>query len=166
VDTITGTLVWYYVACRRRCWLMAHEISPDEDDTLLDLGRLLHEETYKREEQNKGFDAPGMKLDLVRKDEDGITVCEVKKSDRFIRPAAMQLCFYLWRLKQQGIIARGELLIPARKKRIRIELSERRESELVRIMSEIERLVAEMTPPAVTGGKYCKKCAYREFCFA
>jgi len=145
---------------------MAHEISPDEDDTLLDLGRLLHEETYKREERDKGFDAPGMKLDLVRKDEDGIVVCEVKKSDRFIRPAAMQLCFYLWRLKQQGIVARGELLIPKRKKRLRIELTNEREDELIRVIRNIEGLMAEMKPPAVTNGKYCSKCAYREFCYA
>jgi len=166
VDSVTGTLVWYYAVCPRECWLMAHEISPDEDDTLLDLGRLLHEETYKREERDKGFDAPGMKLDLVRKDEDGIVVCEVKKSDRFIRPAAMQLCFYLWRLKQQGIVARGELLIPTRKKRLRIELTNERENELIRVIRNIEGLMAEMKPPAVTNGKYCGKCAYREFCYA
>ena len=157
---------------------MAHEICPDEDNQLLDLGRLLHEESYKRD--HKELSAPGMRIDILRTSSPGnkgshsnlgspgeeLVVCEVKKSVRFLKPAKMQLCFYLWKLKQQGVIARGELLVPKKKKRIPVELTPALETELERIMSRIEKLVAEPNPPPVVKNKFCRKCAYHEFCYA
>jgi len=145
---------------------MAHEICPDEDNQLLDLGRLLHEESYKRED--KEFSAPGMRIDILRTSSPGeeLVVCEVKKSIRFLKPAKMQLCFYLWKLKQQGVNAKGELLVPKKKKRIPVELTPALETELERIMSRIEKLVAEPKPPPVVKSKFCRRCAYREFCYA
>jgi CRISPR-associated exonuclease Cas4 len=185
VDTLTGTLVWYYVACQRQCWLIAHEVNADQDNELLDLGRQLHEQSYQRE--RKELTMPGMKIDVLKvkgspgsrgslsnqdtkspgnQDTPTLVVCEVKKSDRFLRSAVMQLCFYLWRLKQQGVTAKGELLIPRKKKRIPVELTDAKERELERMMREIEQLVAQPKPPAAVKGRFCKKCAYEEFCFS
>ncbi|RKY60692.1 MAG: CRISPR-associated protein Cas4, partial [Candidatus Latescibacterota bacterium] len=61
---ITGTLAWYYYIGPMEVWLMAHELNPEEENPLLELGRLIHEESYPKEK--KGFDAPGMKVDLLR----------------------------------------------------------------------------------------------------
>ena len=45
MDRVTGTLIWYSTICKRQIWLMAHELNPDEDHELLELGRFLHEES-------------------------------------------------------------------------------------------------------------------------
>ena len=95
-----------------------------------------------------------------------LIVCEVKKSDRFLRSATMQLCFYLWRMKQMGVNATGEIRIPRKKKIIPVELTSERERELEQMMANIEQLVAQPKPPAAVKGRFCKKCAYDSFCWA
>ncbi|MDP3013160.1 MAG: Dna2/Cas4 domain-containing protein [Candidatus Subteraquimicrobiales bacterium] len=49
----------------------------------------------------------------------------------------MQLAFYLYRLKQAGIEAKGELLIPKEKKKIPVTLNSNTEKELEEAMEEI-----------------------------
>lgn len=176
MDRLTGTLVWYYCICQRQCWLMAHEVNPCEDNELLDLGRQLHEQSYQRD--RKEIELPGMKIDFVRTGRESgtgetsganktnLVVCEVKKSDRFLCSATMQLCYYLWRLRKEGINAMGELRIPKKKKRIPVELSEGNEKELERIITNIQQLVVTPKPPPATKSRFCKRCAYLEFCFA
>lgn len=40
---VTGTLVWYYYICPREVWLMARQLTPDEDNPNIDLGRFIGE---------------------------------------------------------------------------------------------------------------------------
>jgi CRISPR-associated exonuclease Cas4 len=40
---VNGTLVWYYSICKREVWLMSRNISPDQRDTNIDIGRFIHE---------------------------------------------------------------------------------------------------------------------------
>jgi len=55
----------------------------------------------------------------------------------------MQLAYYLYRLKKEGIEAEGELLIPKEKKRERIQLDEALTRELERAISEIQRITEQ-----------------------
>jgi len=85
---------------------MAHEINPEQDNPLIELGRIFHEYAYKREKKEISLD--GMKLDLLKKGENDYIICEVKKSSRFELSARMQLAYYLYNLKRMGIKAKGE----------------------------------------------------------
>jgi len=38
MQKITGTLIWYYYMCPRETWLMAHELSPNQEDPFLEIG--------------------------------------------------------------------------------------------------------------------------------
>ena len=40
-DQITGTLVNYYVICRREAWLYAHHIHADQEDENVLMGKTL-----------------------------------------------------------------------------------------------------------------------------
>lgn len=160
---ITGTLIWYYYICRREVWLMAHELNPETENPFLELGRLIQEESYAREK--KEFKAPGMKIDLLRKQDGQLVVGEVKKSSRFVQSATMQLAYYLWRLKQMGLEAKGELLIPKERKRIPVELTEELEQKLEEAFQEIEQIISKATPPSPVRITFCRNCAYREFCW-
>ncbi len=161
---ITGTLIWYYYICQREVWLMAHELNPETENPFLELGRLAHEESYPR--RKKEFTAPGMKIDILREQDGQLIVGEVKKSSKSVKSATMQLAYYLWRLRQMGIEAKGELLIPKERKRIPVELTPELDQETRETLVEIERVVAQEIPPPPAHTRFCRNCAYREFCWA
>jgi CRISPR-associated exonuclease Cas4 len=164
MQKITGTLIWYYYICPREVWLMAHEINPEQENPLLELGRLIHDDAYPREK--KGFETAGIKIDLIKKGEKRTIVGEIKKSSRSLKSATMQLAYYLFRLKEMGIKASGEILFPKEKKRIKVELDEAIERELKKAFSRIEKIFLSNKPPEPKKIRYCRNCAYREFCWA
>jgi len=163
MNRVTGTLIWYYYLCHREVWLMAHEINPNQDNQLIDLGRLIHEESYQREK--KEFETAGMKIDILGKKDGKLLIAEVKKSSRFLESATMQLSFYLYRLKELGFNAGGELLIPKERKRIAVELTPELEDELKKAFEAIEKIISRDKPPEPVRVGFCKRCAYREFCW-
>jgi len=161
---ITGTLVWYYAICQRECWLMAHQIEPEREFDLLAQGRLNTEAHYQREQ--KEIELPGgVRVDKVRKEKGQLVLSEIKKSSKFLPAAKLQLAYYLWVLEQEGVQASGEVLVPDERKREEITLNEMRE-ELLTVMNAIELLVAEPKPPKAEWLRYCKTCAYAEFCWS
>lgn len=164
-NIVIPTLIWYYYICPREVWLMAHEINPEQDDPLVELGRFFHYQSYKKDRKEISFD--GMKIDLIRKGEDGsCIVCEVKKSSRFELSAKMQLLYYLYRLKKMGVNAKGELLIPRERKKIKVELNDELEEEIMEAVRNIRKIVYRESPPQPVRIKYCGRCAYRYFCWA
>lgn len=163
MQKITGTLVWYYYICPREVWLMSRELTPEQDNPFIEIGRIIHEESYQREK--KEIEIGNMKFDLLKKGDEQIVIAEIKKSSKFEVSAKMQLVFYLYRLKEMGINAKGELLIPKEKKRIPVELNENLEKEIKKAIYEIKSIISQDNPPEVKKIKFCHKCAYREFCW-
>jgi len=163
---LTGTLLWYWAICKREAWLMAHEINPDEDNPYLELGRFLSQRTYPRTHRRE-LVLPGMKIDLLETGNKGkVIVAEVKKSSRFLDAARLQLLFYLQRLEEQGIAAQGELRIPREKKRISVELDEISRQRLQKAIAELQILVEQPVPPPAVRVPFCRRCAYRDFCWS
>lgn len=161
---VTGTLIWYYFICPREVWLMARNVVPDQDNDNVDLGRFIQEQTYKREK--KEISIGHVKLDILKNDKDGLVVGEVKKSSTFAASARMQLAYYLLELEKVGLKAKGELLYPKEKKREIVELTEDIRDKLDSAVRDIQRIAYLDQPPKPTKGKYCKKCAYGEFCWS
>jgi len=143
---------------------MAHEINPEQDHPLVEMGRIFHEYAYKREK--KEISLEGMKIDLLKKEGNDYIICEVKKSSRFEKPAKMQLAYYLYKLKSIGVNAKGELLIPKEKKKIKVELNEELEKEIEKAVAHIKDIIGRENPPPPKKIKYCGKCAYRYLCWA
>ena len=69
---INGTLVWYYVICKRQVWLMSHNIEPAQDDTNIEIGRFIHEMRYKRKKREIHFG--NVKFDVLIRDKDSIVI--------------------------------------------------------------------------------------------
>ncbi|WP_245632835.1 CRISPR-associated protein Cas4 [Alicyclobacillus kakegawensis] len=161
---VTGTLVWYFHVCPREAWLMSRQLTPDEDDDNIRLGRMIHEQSFPRATQEA--DLGSGKMDrLVRRDGQ-LVVYEVKKSSRHEHSARMQLLYYLYQLHEEGIEAVGELHFPEEKRVIRVTLGESEKAEIVRTLSHIRELLAQGSPPAPTRIPVCRQCAYAEFCWA
>lgn len=161
---VSGTLVWYYYICLREVWLISHQITPDQDDANVSLGRFIQKYSYPRE--HKEITVGHSKMDIFKIGNGEIIVGEVKKTSKYRQSARMQLAFYLDELKQRGVKAVGELRFPREKRREEVILDEVTERELDRTKREILRILYLPQPPPPVKIKFCKNCAYAEFCWS
>ncbi len=141
---------------------MSREITPDEDASTLDVGRAIHEIFYRR--MLKEVSLEGIKIDLFKRAERA--VCEVKASSKFVEAARFQLLYYLFRLKEYGVDAVGWILVPTEKRRIRVKLDAEAQQVLLKVLNEIKGIVELEHPPPPMRISYCRRCAYKEFCWA
>ena len=161
---ISGTLINAYFICKRKVWLLAHELLPDPFTDLLEIGRLISEESYLRD--RKEILMEGLKIDLLKKREGEFLVGEIKKSSAGLEAARMQLAFYLMKLKKMGLNLKGEILVPRERKRIPLSLTPELEGKLREAIKSIREIISLDVPPPSVKCRFCRKCAYREFCWA
>ncbi len=161
---INGTLIASYFICKRELWLMAHELIPDQDNSFLEIGRLIEEKSYDREE--KSYSVGDIKIDLIRKGKEALVIGEIKKSSRSEMSGIMQLSYYLLELEKAGLNVKGEVLIPKERKKIQVELDDERRRGINEAINNIERIIQNPLPPPSKKIKYCTNCAYREFCWS
>ena len=144
---------------------MSHEITPFQDNAFLEIGRILSDKTYEREKK-KEIKVDNIKVDMIRKKNGKIVVAEIKKSSRFKKAAKMQLLFYLYKMKKIGLNVEGELLFPKEKKRVPLILTKENEIEIKKAIEEINLIKKDIKPPELVKNRFCKKCAYFEFCWS
>ncbi|MDY0360447.1 MAG: CRISPR-associated protein Cas4 [Desulforegulaceae bacterium] len=161
---ITGSVIHAYVVCPRKSWLMTRQISGDQDNELLEIGRFISEKTYKRD--NKEINLGDSKIDFIRKKDNILIISETKKSSKMIDATEAQLLFYLFSYKDNFRKAYGEIRIPKEKKVIPIELAEEKENYVKCLINEIEELINTEKPPDKKRIKACASCSYLEFCWS
>lgn len=164
MNSITGTDIWYYFICHRECWLMMHRITPDAEDENLEIGRFIHEYRYGRSQKEVSIGS--IQLDRLKTKGGTLIVQEIKKSSSFKKSARYQLLYYLLTLKKMGIEAQGELSFPEERRKEVVQLTEEDEKALYRAMDDIRQLSRLPVPPPPKKIIFCKKCAYREYCWA
>lgn len=161
---VNGTLIWYYHICKREVWLMSRNITPDQQNENLEIGRFLHEQTYQRNEKEVVFG--NVRFDVILKEKNRLIIGETKKSSSFYEASKWQLLFYLQLLKKSGIEASGVLLYPLEKKRIEVELTDEAILQLQDNIEQIERIMEMEKPPKPEKCRFCPKCAYEEYCWS
>lgn len=161
---VNGTLVWYYTICKREVWLMSHGITPDQDDSNIDIGRFIHEDSYARDK--KEISIGNVKFDILSEKDGYMMIGEVKKSSKYIESAKMQLAYYLLELKRNGIDGIGVLMFPKEKKREEVVLTDELIEELESVEKQILRICYESSPQEPKKINFCKNCAYAEFCWS
>ncbi|WP_042684202.1 CRISPR-associated protein Cas4 [Methermicoccus shengliensis] len=159
---IRGTQVNYYFICKTKLWLFSHNITMEQESDAVNLGKLLHEETFRRDE--KDVQIGPISIDIIRKG-DVLEIREVKKSKSLMEAHVYQTLYYLYYMHKFGIKAKGILSFPKSRENIEIKLGEEEKEKLERILEDIQRIVAGDMPPP-TRSKICKRCAYFEFCFS
>lgn len=161
---VSGTYIWYYCICKREVWLLAHALEADQQDENMQIGNVIHENSYSRNSKEIGFNHS--KFDVISKDNGKLIVGEMKKSSRFIESSRMQLLFYLKELSDNNIKAEGVLLFPDEKKREIVKLDDESKLKIENIIEDIYRIIKLKQAPIPVKNKYCNKCAYAEFCWA
>ena len=162
IPRITGVMVQYYHVCKRELWFFAHHLEQEESD-YLDMGRLIHEESYFREKKDVLIDDV-ISLDLLRR-RGKMVVLEIKKSSKLEDPVRRQLLYYLWYLKQKGVEAKGEIVYPKEKKKEEVILSREIEEEIPKMLKGLEEVIKLPNPPSPSYKSYCTKCSYYELCW-
>jgi len=163
-DPVNGTLIWYYTICHREVWLMSHQLTPNQQDDNVVLGRFIHENSYLRDKHE--VLVGNIKIDLVRGTGGQTLIGEVKKSRRAEHSARLQLKYYLYVLKQYGIETRGVLFFPEEKRKEEITLDIDGSKEVEAAIDGVHKIVASTLPPTPVKVHWCKNCAYAEFCWA
>ncbi|MCM8785854.1 MAG: CRISPR-associated protein Cas4 [Candidatus Omnitrophica bacterium] len=142
---------------------MAHQIEPIQDHPNIEIGRVIHENTYTRENKEIKFD--DMVIDIFFKSDRDTVIAEIKKSSKFEKSSKMQLAFYLMKLKEKGIDLKGEIRFPLEKKKVKFQLTSNIEQELNRVCKEIKKIYEQEEPPKLEKTKYCWDCGYYELCW-
>lgn len=160
---ITGTLINYYVHCKRQCWLHGNKINLEDNSELVKIGKQQHkslEQKYKRTE----LSIEGIKIDRITDD----YIVEYKKSDADLEAVKWQVFYYLKVLKDRGVERKGKIILSEKNKTSNkvhlIELTQEKELEIERLAQEAEEFVYEGQIPKPVFKKSCKKCAYFTYC--
>ncbi|ABK62333.1 CRISPR-associated protein Cas4 [Clostridium novyi] len=161
---VNGTLVNYYIHCKRQCYLHGNRINMESNSEDVKIGKAIHK---IKEEHSKNTEVAieNIKIDKITKE----YLVEVKKSDADIEAVRWQVLFYLKVLKDKGINKKGKIEVVEKKKGtnkiIYEELTDEKEEQLKNIISDIEKLIESENPPKVEFDNKCKKCAYYEYCY-
>ena len=161
---INGTKINYYFICKTKLWLFSHNIQLEHISENVKLGKILHEDSFKRE---KSFLIDNLiNVDFIKLT-DCVEIHEVKKTQKMDKSHEYQLLYYMYYLKNEKDIKniKGYLDYPKNKKKKEIFLTKEKEEELVKIIEDIKKINSnEMPKPKKS--KICRKCAYFEFCFS
>lgn len=160
---INGTLVNYYIHCKRQCWLHGNRINLENNSEAVKIGKAIHE---MRADESEGTEiaVENIRLDKITKD----YLVEIKKSDADYEAVKWQVLFYLKILKDKGIERKGKIEFIEKKKANRKiyyeDLTKEREAELAQMLVDIEVLLIQPAPPVKKVGTKCRQCAYYDYC--
>ena len=163
--TITATHINYYFVCQRKLWLFSNNIVMEHESELVYEGKLIHEYSYpNRPEKFQEIVVAGSVIDYY--DHKNKIIHEVKKSDKKEEAHIWQVKYYIYLLKQCGIDGvRGIIDYPELRKKEEVILTEENEKEIIKIISNIQKIItSEQCPPRLNKTK-CKNCSYFDFCW-
>lgn len=160
---ITGTLVNYYIHCKRQCWLHGNRINLEDNSEDVKTGKALHEVKAAESAQTE-IAVENIKIDKITRD----YLVEIKKSDADYEAVKWQVLFYLNVLKNKGIERQGKIEFIEKNKSDRkiyyVDLDDENIQRLSVIEAEIVELLIKPAPPAVVINRKCTKCAYYTYC--
>lgn len=160
-ENITGVMVQYYVTCKRELWFYINQINMNYNNDDISVGKFIHENSFSREKKEIRVD--NMVFDFI-KNNDGLTIFEMKKSSRLTKGAKYQLYFYLYNLRLIEPDVQGVLVYLKERKREEIILND----EIINDMDEIFNGILEISelnkPPFAENKSFCKRCSFYELC--
>ena len=98
-NRITGVMIYYYFICKRKLWYFIHEINMESENENVMLGKLLDENSYKRDDKHINIDNV-ISIDFIREQKE---LHEIKKSRAIEEAGIWQVKYYLYYLKQRGV---------------------------------------------------------------
>jgi CRISPR-associated exonuclease Cas4 len=161
-ELINGTLVHYYVTCKREAWLYSRRIHADQQDENIMMGKALAE----LKEKGTGVTSfSHLKFDKIGKVRGHYLVTEYKKSLKNAEGAKMQLLFYMYLLKKGLKLKKINGKVVSGKRVLYVEGSEENMLHMERLLHEMEDFLSRNAPPPPKQIPFCQRCGYRNYCF-
>lgn len=158
---ITGIMVYYYIVCPKKLWYFANQISMEHTNKDVELGKLIDENSYTREQKHIQI-GEEINIDFIK---NNTVLHEVKKSKKIEKASIFQIKYYIYYLKKRGVMGiTGKLDYPLLRQTVEVELSLSDELRMEEVLKEIEILIEDNTPPNMKKKGYCKNCAYFDLC--
>lgn len=161
---ITGKEIEYLHVCIRKLWLFHNGIRPEMENQNVQIGMLIGGTTFPRHEKEIPLGEIGV-IDWAEFKHGRIH--ETKKSKCPENAEIAQTRYYLWWLRRNGAHI-DTCIIHYRKQKETRELKWD-DSMSIDVENDLKRAreIIELTvPPDFNELKYCKSCAYFDFCIA
>ena len=160
-NKITGIHIYYYFVCHRKLWYFANELSFEDENENVRIGKIIDDTAYKAQKKHIMIDNT-INIDYISEHR---LLHEVKKSRKVEEAGIWQIKYYLYYLKKRGAEGlSGKIDYPLLKQSINIELCEADEVYIEKIIDEIKSIVSLPIAPSEDKKDFCKSCAYYEFC--
>lgn len=162
--TITGTEMAYLYICRRKLWLFHNGIRPENENVAVQIGRHIGESTFKRANKELKLGDIGV-VDWAEL-QHGV-IHETKKAKCPMDADIAQVRYYLWWMRAQNMnVDRCIIHYPKQKRTNEIVWEEGMTQQVEEDLASARAIVSRPAPPPYQPLKWCKNCAYAEFCMA
>lgn len=159
---ITGVMVYYHQVCTRKLWYFYHEIQMEQDNENVKIGKILDDETYKRDEKHINIHNV-INIDFIRSQ--GV-LHEIKKSRKIEEASILQVKYYLYYLEKNGVSGiNAKIDYPLLKQTLEIVLEDSDRQIIENTLDDIKEIVEKQIPPELKKKNICKSCAYYDLCF-
>ena len=160
-EKITGIMVYYYFVCKRKLWLFYNDISMEDENELVQIGKFIDSSSYASERKHIMINE---EINIDFAEHSGV-IHEIKKSRKIEEASVWQLKYYLYYLKQYGVEnIKAKLDYPLMKQTVDITLEEHDEEKIKEILDKIKGIIQSSNIPACLSSNICKKCAYFDLC--
>ena len=161
-ERITGVMIYYYFICKRKLWYFCHQINMEDNNENVQLGKLLDENSYKRDDKHIQIDGV-INIDFIHDNRD---LHEIKKSRAVEEAGIWQLKYYLYYLEERGVKGiKGRIDYPLLKRTMEVALSDEDRNVLGDVIKDINILKKQNMVPQLDKKKICSKCAYYDLCY-
>lgn len=157
---ITGIMIYYYFVCKRKLWYFCHDINMENFNTDVQIGKFLDESSYGRENKHLNIDNV-INIDYIKEMN---ILHEIKKSRAIEEASVWQVKYYLFYLKQRGVVLKGRIDYPTIRQSVDVVLTEEDEAQLERIIQGITEIYHMKSPFDFEKRPICNKCAYKDLC--
>ncbi len=161
MQEVTGMHMHYYMVCKRKLWFFEHNLSMEQHNEDVQMGRIIDESSYDREEKHININNT-INIDYIK----GNVIHETKKSNKIEDASIMQVKYYIYYLKKHGADGFiGEINYPLLKKKVHVSLEEGDIEKIENICRDIKEICSGKVPEQAKVKKsICKKCAYFDMC--
>ena len=150
-------MVYYYFICERKLWYFINEINMEQNNELVNIGKILDETTYTRENKNIMIDNT-INIDFIK---NGAILHEVKKTKSIEEAGIWQVKYYIYYLEKRGIQnIKAKIDFPLLRESKEITLKQNDRKVLENVIKNIEEIAKKEVPPKIIESRICKKCAY------
>lgn len=161
LENISGMQVYYYFVCSKKLWYFSHDISMEDESENVQIGKILDETSYKNKDKHIMIDNI-INIDFLSEHN---VLHEIKKSRKIEEASIWQVKYYIYYLKKRGVDnIKGKIDYPLLKQSLTVELSDDDIDTLERVLENIKSIINSDLPPNTELKKYCKSCAYYDFC--